>query len=185
MKIIANPAPITTLDTVFIFFSCMKKAFTLIEIVIVLIVISILMAATMSFGSNRIVDLKAQSLKEHFVGYYNEIFRQNLTSSFRDGIKYQSLTVAFATGVSYSTDHQAPISDQQLSDIAFSGLLLDNHPYPTIDVVFAPYVLGCSLAAASATWSLFSFHLIVPQNGKQYCFEIASQTCKLIETTCN
>jgi len=73
----------------------MKKGFTLIEMVIVLVVIGILMAATMKFGSGRIVDLKAQSLKEDFIGWYNEIYSQNMTSSFRDGIKYTTLTVGF------------------------------------------------------------------------------------------
>ena len=75
----------------------MKKAFTLIEMVIVLVIIGILMAATMRFGSNRIVDLKAQSIKEQFVGWYNEIYSQNMTSSFRDGKKYQRLTVVLDT----------------------------------------------------------------------------------------
>jgi prepilin-type N-terminal cleavage/methylation domain-containing protein len=75
----------------------MKKAFTLIEMVIVLLVVGVLMAATMRFGSGRIVDLKAQSIKEQFVGYYNEIYGQNMTSSFRDGKKYEQLTVILHT----------------------------------------------------------------------------------------
>jgi prepilin-type N-terminal cleavage/methylation domain-containing protein len=82
----------------------MKKGFTLIEMMIVLVIIGILMAATMRFGSGRIVDLKAQSLKEQFVGYYNEIYSQNMTSSFRDGKKYQVLTISFGSGTWYQVD---------------------------------------------------------------------------------
>ncbi|MEI7557408.1 MAG: type II secretion system protein [bacterium] len=44
-----------------------KKGFTLIEMLIVIVVVSILMTAVMRFGSSRISDLKAQSLKEEFV----------------------------------------------------------------------------------------------------------------------
>jgi prepilin-type N-terminal cleavage/methylation domain-containing protein len=82
----------------------MKKGFTLLEMVIVLLVIGILMAATMRFGSGRIVDLKAQSIKEQFVGYYNDLYSQNMTSSFRDGQKYQTLTVVLTTGIYYLLD---------------------------------------------------------------------------------
>lgn len=71
----------------------MKKAFTLIEMTIVLLVIGILMAATMRFGSNRIVDLKAQSIKEQFAGRYNDLYSQNMTSSFRNGQKYEKMTI--------------------------------------------------------------------------------------------
>jgi len=163
----------------------MKKAFTLIEIVIVLVVISILMTATMKFGSNRIDDLKAQSLKEQFVWYYNDLYRQNLMSSFRDETKYQTLTLTFQTGTWYRIDATAPVKDPKLADVIFSGLTLDTHPFPSIDITLVPYILWCTIAWASTTWSLFSFQLYIPQNGKQYCFEIKAETCKLVEIRCN
>jgi prepilin-type N-terminal cleavage/methylation domain-containing protein len=119
----------------------MKKAFTLIEIVIVLVVISILMTATMKFGSNRIDDLKAQSLKEQFVGYYNDLYRQNLMSSFRDEKKYQTLMLTFQTGTSYRTDITPPVIDPKLADVIFTGLALDTHPFPNIDITLVPYIL--------------------------------------------
>lgn len=75
----------------------MKKAFTLIEIVIVLLIISILLVATIGLGSNRITDIKAQSIKEQFIGYYNELYSQNMTSRFRDHIQYQRLHVIVST----------------------------------------------------------------------------------------
>ena len=81
-----------------------KSGFTLIEMLIVLVVIGILMAATMRFGSGRIVDLKAQSIKEQFVGYYNDLYSQNMTSSFRDGKKYQHLALNFGSGILYQVD---------------------------------------------------------------------------------
>lgn len=75
----------------------MKKAFTLIEMVVVLVVIGILMGITMKFGSNRIVDLRAQSLKDKFVDSYNIIQSQNLASSYHLNTRYTTLTLTFAT----------------------------------------------------------------------------------------
>lgn len=157
----------------------MKKAFTLIEMVIVLLVIGVLMTATMRFGSGRIVDLKAQSLKEQFVGRYNDLYNQNMTSSFRDGTKYQQLTIGFGSGTWYQTDQGTPIFDSKLNGLVFRSFVIDEDETSSVNLSFAPYVIGCSFE-----WSLFSFQVFVPENGKQYCFEIPSETCKLIETRC-
>lgn len=154
----------------------MKKSFTLIEMLIVLVIIGILMAATMKFWSNRIVDLKAQSLKEQFVGYYNDIYSQNLTSSFHNGIKYQHLSLTFTEG--------EPLSWLALSSLLFSGLMLSGQKTTSVQVTFTPYILWCSLTSDRTTWSIFTFQTYIPENGKQYCFEIKSETCKLIETRC-
>lgn len=51
------------------------------------------MGATMKFGSNRITDLKAQTIKEQFVGRYNDLYSQNMTSRFRDNQTYEQLTI--------------------------------------------------------------------------------------------
>lgn len=164
----------------------MKKGFTLIEMMIVLVVIGILMAATMRFGSGRIVDLKAQSIKEEFVGWYNDLYSQNMTSSFRDGKKYQWLTVTFESGVWYQVDQGPFVVDLKLAGLTFRQFVLDDQEVGSIALQFTPYILGCMLTSPVqwTTGQVFSFQAYVPENGKQYCFEIKSETCKLIEQRC-
>lgn len=123
-----------------------KSGFTLLEMAIVLLVIGILMAATMNFGSNRIVDLKAQSAKEQFVGRYNDLYSQNMTSSFRDGQKYQQLTMTFQSGVRYHVDDGSSVVDPKLSSITFRELMIDGESVDSADLRFAPYVLGCAFS---------------------------------------
>lgn len=157
----------------------MKKAFTLIEMAIVLLVIGVLMAAVMRFWSNRVVDLKAQSLKEQFVWYYNDLFNQNMISSFRDGQRYQSLIISFQSGTWYQIDQGPFVMDPKLAWIIFRNLKMDDEEVSAADLRFTPYTLWCVFSG-----KLLSFQVYIPENGKQYCFEIPSETCKLIETRC-
>ena len=119
----------------------MKKGFTLIEIVIVLVVIGILMTATMRFGSGRIVDLKAQSLKEDFVGYYNELYNQNMTSSYRNEKQYKFLTMNFGTGMSYQLDSAPFVLEPNLSAVTFRELMLDAQKTSSVQIQLVPYML--------------------------------------------
>lgn len=165
----------------------MKKAFTLIEMVIVLLIIGILMAATMRFWSNRIVDLKAQSIKEQFVGYYNDLYGQNMTSSFRDGRKYDALTLVLTTGMYYSLDSIPMMDARTLPNLEIKNLrfLPAWTSFSVANLLLVPYHLWCLISNTSTTWNTLYFDLIIPENGKQYCFEISSRTCKLIEYRCD
>lgn len=154
---------------------------------VVILVIGILMAATMRFGSGRITDLKSQSFKEDFVWFYNEIYSQNMTSSFRDGQKYEQLTLVFSTGVYYILNTLPIAPDSRLATIEIRNLrfALDATSFATANVFFVPYQLGCTITDSRTTWDILYFDLVIPDNGKQYCFEIPSETCKLIEMRCN
>lgn len=178
-KLVATSALILTLRTYFISRFTMKKSFTLIEMAIVLLVIGVLMASTMRFGSNRIVDLKAQSLKEEFVAWYNDLYSQNLTSSFRNGQKYTSLMITFQSGVWYQIDQGPFVIDSKLSGILFRNLMIDGKSLQGVALHFVPYMIGCEFSG-----HVFSFQILIQENGKQYCFEIPSETCKLMETRC-
>jgi len=164
----------------------MKKAFTLIEMAIVLLIIGILMTATMRFWSNRIVDLKAQSIKEQFIGRYNDLYGQNMTSSFRDGQRYETLTIVLWKTNYYILDtlHQmdSKVSEYVVTNLRFH---LDWPVFDTVNLVFSPYIIWCSVSGNDTLGDRLYFDFIVPENGKQYCFEIPSETCKLIETKCN
>ena len=161
-----------------------KKAFTLMEILIVIVIIGILLAVTMRFWSGRINDLKAQSYKEQFVSYYNELYSQNMTSSFRDATKYKQLNILFSSGISYQLDGVRPASASDFSSLLFRDFLLDSWAASSVQLQFVPYELWCGISSPTATGAVVSFHAYMPENGKQYCFEIASETCKLIEKRC-
>jgi len=143
------------------------------------------MAATMRFGSGRIVDLKAQSTKEQFIGRYNDLYSQNMTSSFRNGKKYETLTIVMNTGVYYIVDELAQTNPDflwfEIHNVHFDT---DVSSLSTATIEFVPYQLWCEITNGYTSWDILSFEFYIPENGKQYCFEIPSETCKLIETRC-
>jgi len=143
------------------------------------------MAATMRFGSNRIVDLKAQSIKEQFVGRYNDLYSQNMTSSFRDGQKYEKMTIVVWETIYYILD-AVDKTESKVPEFTITNLRFEPEwtAFDGANLVFAPYKLWCTILDNDTSWDTLYFDFTIPENGKKYCFEIPSETCKLIETRC-
>ena len=152
----------------------MKKAFTLIEMVIVLVIIGILMGVTMKFSSNRIVDLKAQSLKDAFVDSYALAQSQNLASSYHWKFHYTTMTLTFWNGILAQYDGSG--DTQLFSDM--EHMKLTNVIWTQV-LSLTPYHMGCTLNE----WTWVSFNLEVNGN-KTYCFSINPNTCTLKELPC-
>lgn len=154
----------------------MKKAFTLIELMIVITVIGILMGVTMKFSSNRIVDLKAQSLKDRLVDDYAMIQSQNLASSYHGENRYSTWTLTLWNWMLVQYDGSGDI--QLFSDMQHMNI---KHISWASSLLFTPYRMGCLLSGGGWTW--VSFDLEVNGN-KTYCFSISSATCTLKEIIC-
>lgn len=155
----------------------MKKAFTLLELVIVLVVIGILMGVTMYFGSNRIVDLKAQSLKDQFVDNFAAVQSQNLASSYHGEERYTTLEIAL-TENSIMASYDGSGSRELLPEP--QNMKLKNITWtPTLSLT--PYQIWCALDGSDAAW--LSFDLEVNGN-KLYCFTIDLAACTLKEVAC-
>jgi hypothetical protein len=58
-------------------------------------------------------------------------------------------------------------------------------PISSATIEFVPYQLWCDISNGEMSWDMLFFEFYIPENGKKYCFEIPSETCKLIETRCN
>lgn len=160
-----------------------KKAFTLLEIIIVLSIISILLTVTLRFWSNRIKDLTYQSTKEQFVATYEQLYSQTLTSNYHNNIRYDTLHItlgSWAKQLSYRFDNGVVQSSHISEPFILSGLKLDDKDIENVNISMRPYTLGCTLWIS---WSMLSFTLLVEQI-QSYCFTINNDTCKLIEKKC-
>lgn len=155
----------------------MKKAFTLIEMVIVLVVIGILMGATMYFGSDRIVDLKAQSLKDSFVDEYHMVHSHNLASSYQGTYRYSTGTIRLDPDQWVVVAYDGIVTGQLLSDLTNMKVQIS---WPNT-LSFVPYHMGCEMMGG--TWTGISFTLLITPH-KKYCFDIRLDTCTLRESVC-
>ncbi len=153
----------------------MKKAFTLIELVIVITIIGILMGVTMKFWSDRIVDLKAQSLKDKFVDNYALVQSQNLASSYHGDRRYTRLDIAFSEWWILA-QYDGSWNVELLPDVDAINIKNLNGT-PTLSLT--PYRMGC----VSNEWTWITFDLEINGN-KTYCFAIDLPTCKLREMAC-
>lgn len=168
----------------------MKKGFTIIEIMIVIIIISVLLTVTMQFWSKRIDDLGYQAGKEQFLSAYDTLYSQAMTSNYREGIRYDLLRIAISSGtnpLSYVYDSWAFQTVRIATPMQISGLQMDANAIDEVYLHITPYTLWCELSSNThdtlITWSTISFDLMVKWQ-KQYCFSIKNDTCKLIEQKC-
>ena len=165
----------------------MRKGYTLIEIMIVIVIISILMTVTMRFGSNRINDLKHQSTKEQFFSAYDKLYSQNMTSNYHNWIRFESLQIDltnWSDQIYYGFDGSGGYKSDILDNYVITGLMLDSGEINNVELNLKPYTIWCDMINNEQTWTILKFDILV-DGQKSYCFTIKSDTCKLIEKICN
>ena len=168
----------------------MRKGFTLIEILIVIIIIGVLMTVTMQFWSKRIDDLGYQAGREQFLSAYDKLYSQAMTSNYHEGIRYDILHITLSSGenaLSYAYDSGDYQNVSISTPAVISWLRADGNIVNDVNLNLQPYTLWCWIVSNDGdeihTWSVVKFGLIV-KSQKQYCFSIKNDTCKLIEQKC-
>jgi prepilin-type N-terminal cleavage/methylation domain-containing protein len=165
----------------------MKRAFTLIEMMIVIAVIAILLTVTLKFWNSRILDLKNQSSKEEFTSFYNQLYSQNLISNYQNAQKYNFMEIYLSTWIGYSYDWNKDIIYNQISkDINIIWLNISWKQSDKVKLKLLPFKLWCDIINTNTnlTWDSLQFNILVGKTQKKYCFEIWSQNCKLIQVNC-
>ena len=168
-----------------------KRAFTLLEIIIVIIIIWILMAATMRFWGGRVSFLNNKNVKEQFVSSYDKLYSNNMMSSYYMWDIYNKMVINFEVG---NTWFDFLYQDYDWNDLWIYSSFLDAGSYVidklqlwwqeinNLDLEFSPYVLGCSI-----NWeeNIDARLDIVVNHDKFYCFEIKTDSCRLNKINCD
>ncbi|MDR0607689.1 MAG: type II secretion system GspH family protein [Candidatus Peribacteria bacterium] len=74
------------------------KAFTLMEMLIVLIIMGIITMMTMGFTGDQLQKLQQKTVKEAMLSDYQSHYTKNLTSSRYAGQNYTGMTITFKSG---------------------------------------------------------------------------------------
>lgn len=170
-----------------------KRWFTLIEMMIVIVIISILLALTLWISGDRIQTLKNKSIQEQFIYTYNSLFSRNLLTNYYDWKLYNKMTIhlekwANKFSYSYQDDEGNAFSEDdniQWGRYEIEELKFDetNSSIQYVYINFEPYVLWCELSNWSTTWDILKMKLLVNDN-EDFCIKINSDLCKLERESC-
>lgn len=163
----------------------MKRWFTLIEMLIVIVIASILMAITMKMGGDFVQDIKSKKSREEFLSDFALVRGQLLLSRFNNGVSTASVTVWFDDG-DVTTSFVGENDEEDNSPKAITTLYDDiTISWPTITI--EPYTLACKVWGAKSEVQDDNTDTIVITflySKKTYCHTIETSTCKIISTTC-
>lgn len=169
----------------------MIRAFTLIEMLLVIVIIGVLMMMVFRFGGDRLQLLQMQTTKETIVWFREEIINNNRTSSYIIDQNYQTVDVTFTTQSSQitssyiSTTGTVILSEQSKPYAnAFWTASASWNILETLTLTYTPYELGCSIGSDGQSYSEAMLKLESLGNPKAYCFAILTQTCMVQEVVC-
>lgn len=173
-----------------------KKWFTLIEMLIVIIIISILLAFTIGISWDRIQMLKTKSVQEQFVYNYSSLFSRNLLTNYNNWKLYDYLLIQLPLwwkNITYSykyfDDTEYLWADRvqwgkyEIKNLSFDGNQ-NNKTLSMVNIKFKPYILWCEITSPDKTWEILNIDLLV-NDGKLSCFQINSNYCRLEKRECD
>ena len=152
-----------------------------------MIIMGVLLAMTLGFGSGRVKDLDRQSVSDQFVDGFHTLVGQSRTSSYLYGQKYNQLLVHFGSG-----DHGL-ITHFSGSTIVLTGFtswvfVLDHMVsnaavVSSIDVELTPYAIWCQIRAGNTmlSWATIWTHI----SWQEYCYHLESSLCTLKKIACS
>ena len=171
-----------------------KNAFTLIEMLIVICIISIILWFTMSFSWDRIQLLNNKNIEEQFITTYNDYFYSVMNSNYISWSIYDELLLSFSSWGNYieynfQKDWNSVYSwTNSLSDkIKIVWLKLWSTQKNKTFIKYTPYQLWCQFFDSS-DWEQINknLHIKISVNNdrEEKCFQIKNTLWRLIEFDC-
>ncbi len=172
------------------------KAFTLVEMTVVLLIMGILLMMTMSFSGAQIQKLENKSVKESIVTERQSRYSRNLWSSSYYGIIYSNMFINLSKwqnqiSFSYISRGEWDWLTGDFSNNFVIKSIISNpedvtnlKPRDEIEIKYSPYKMYCE------RWDTEndSDKLVIVMeinNSENYCFEINKKNCRLVEVTCD
>jgi prepilin-type N-terminal cleavage/methylation domain-containing protein len=167
-----------------------KFWFTLLEMLVVLVIISIILWMTMYLGSENIFRLRYKTTKEDFLSTFNLFYTNSLESNYINQNRFDNLDLglfSWKNRISYAyiwsslnQTWEKKTNLLEISDIKIDSWVVQNQ----VSINIKPYKLWCDIKdITNHTWSRLDFKIIV-NKVKTYCLYLLSQNCKIKEQMC-
>lgn len=171
------------------------NAFTLIEMLIVLIVMWIMLMVTLFLSGDQIQKVRDKTVKETILAEMQSRYSRNLWSSSFAWTIYDHLDITFSNWsneilfkyYTWNSEGQEPFLTNHLVDnfkIRYMSLNYDFNWNPDyneepITLRYSPYKMYCKIWKEDENKNLVL--VINVNNSRDYCFEIKEKNCRLIE----
>ncbi len=172
------------------------KAFTLIEMVIVLIIIWIMLTATVFLSGEQIQKVKNKTVKESILAEMQSRYSRNLWSSSFAGEMYDSMDVTFNSWdnkitFKYNTWGNEGWIENTFTDrfeikyiiknYNYNNVPNDSHLTGSISLKYLPYKISCTIWEEGGNTNVVFVARV--NDNKDYCFEINQKNCRLVEVS--
>jgi prepilin-type N-terminal cleavage/methylation domain-containing protein len=167
------------------------KAFTLIEMVIVLVIIWILLMMTLHLSWEQIQKVKDKTVKESILAEMQSRYSRNLWSSSFAWMIYDTMDVTFSSwsneiGFKYNPRNGGDSRENTFSNSFEIKYLTTNYDYDgkpiespeNITLKYSPYQISCKI------WDEKNKNVVIlarVNDSRNYCFEISQKNCRLAE----
>ena len=189
------------------------KAFTLIELMIVIPIIGIIVLLVMSLSGTQLQNLQQKVVKERILSTYQSYYSKNLTSSYFAGSRYETMhlfleqegnafTFNFIPAESNDNDIKGNFDLANEKMIFSDRFVIENiltnprdldptklAPKQRLTITYNPYEISCTIRAEETAESrevkIEDIVLITKiREMKTYCFMISTKSCRMKEVAC-
>lgn len=171
-----------------------KSAFTLIEMIIVLIIIGILLMVTIGLSWNQIQKVKNKTVKESILSEWQSRYSRNLWSSSFAWIMYDHMNITITWEENSIDIEYIPRDGWEWTQNVFADRFRIKYIIPNYDVnklvqdtrgsvtlQYNPYQLPCKWREDESI-DTGNLVLIINVNDNQdYCFQVSRKNCRLVE----
>lgn len=172
------------------------KAFTLIEMVIVLVIIWILLMMTLHLSWEQIQKVKDKTVKESILAEMQSRYSRNLWSSSFAWMIYDTMDVTFSSwsneiGFKYNPRNGGDSRENTFSNSFEIIYITKNYDrlnstnpdgVENINLAYSPYQISCKIWEDSEENTNVAIVARVNEN-RDYCFEISQKNCRLVEVS--
>lgn len=170
-------------------------AFTLIEMIIVMIIIGILLMATLYLSWDQIQKVKDKTVKEAILAEMQSRYSRNLWSSSFAWTLYSTMDVTFSgLDNKISFTYNARNTSEEKKENVFTDKfeikkIIHNYegvyfkkdrPLENIKLIYSPYQISCKIWEDEESYNNVVMVIRV-NDSRDYCFEIKQKNCRLME----
>lgn len=166
----------------------LKRWFTLVEMLVVIVIIGILLIIGMGLSRNSLEKLKVKSVSEEFAGVFDTIFLQVNASNYQNQQTYTGIELVLSGWASELT-YQYLGESQEIHNQSWvfvwkfiiTGLTGDSNALDTAKVVYQPFSPACRINEGNIASLSFSVRTKGRQNA---CFRLDNTYCRLQSVAC-